>query len=61
MSTVRACVPSHEALCSVVHDAELKPLLVLECFGKSAAKSVGRQNLLAAVLKLSEDALRRHR
>lgn len=33
---------SYEALCSVVHDAELKSLLVLEGFGERAAKSVGR-------------------
>lgn len=50
---------SYKALRSVVHDAELKPLLVLEGFGECAAKSVGRQNLLTAVLKLSEDTLRR--
>lgn len=56
---VRACVRSYKALRGVVHDAELKALLVLERFGEGAAKSVGRQNLLAAVLELSEDALRR--
>lgn len=35
-------VLSYKALGSVVHDAELKSLLVLEGFGESAAKSVGR-------------------
>ena len=48
---------SYKALGSVVHDAELKPLLVLEGFGKGAAQGVRRQNFLTAVLELSEDAL----
>lgn len=53
---VCVCV-SYKALCSVVHDAELKPLLVLVGFGERTAERVGRQDFLTAVLKLSEDAL----
>lgn len=57
-SAFRVCVSSsYEALRSVVHDAELKPLLVLEGFGERAAERVGRQNFVAAVLELSKDAL----
>lgn len=57
-SASRVCVSSsYEALRSVVHDAELKPLLVLEGFGERAAERVGRQNFVAAVLELSKDAL----
>lgn len=31
---------SYKALCSVVHDAELEPLLVLEGFGECTAKGI---------------------
>lgn len=57
-SAFGVCVSSsYEALRSVVHDAELKPLLVLEGFGERAAERVGWQNFVTAVLELSEDAL----
>lgn len=57
MSTTNASQRSYKALSGVVHDAQLKPLLVLEGFGERAAKSVGGQNFLAAVLELSEYTL----
>lgn len=49
---------SYEALGCVVHDAELEAALALEGLGERAAKRVRREDLLAAVLKLSKDVLK---
>ena len=48
---------SYEALSSVIHDAQLEALLILEGFGQSTAKSIRRQHLLTAELELGKDAL----
>lgn len=52
---------SHKTLCCIVHDAELKPPLIPESFGESAAKCVRGENFLTAILELSKDILRRKR
>lgn len=48
---------THKAFCSVVHDAQLETLLVLEGLCQSAAEGVWRQHSLTAELELGEDAL----
>lgn len=49
---------SYKTLRCIVHDAELKPPLILESFGESAAKCVRGENVLTAVLELRKDILK---
>lgn len=54
------CLQTHKALGSVVHDTQLKALLVLESLGQSAPQCIWRQHTLTAELELSKDTLHTH-
>lgn len=48
---------SYKALGSVVHNAQLEALLILEGLSQSTAQGIRGQHLLTAVLELGKDAL----
>ena len=52
-------VSTYEALGSIVHQAQLEALLVLEGFSQSVPQAVGGKHALPALLKLAEYTLRK--
>lgn len=48
---------THKAFGSVVHQAQLEALLVLESFSQSVSEAVGGKHALPALLKLAENTL----
>lgn len=48
---------THKAFCSIIHDAQLKTLLILKGLCKSTTEGIRRQNFLTAALKLVKNSL----
>ena len=55
--TLRYALSSYKALCGVVHDAQLEPVLLLVTASQSVPQVVRGEGRLSAVLELGEEGL----
>ena len=55
--TLRYALHSYKALCGVVHDAQLEPVLLLVTASQSVPQVVRGEGRLSAVLELGEEGL----